>query len=124
VPAPTDPPPFPGGRAPTAAEVTPQQVALGMPTGAAIFARTDPTCVLNAGAASFRCTLARAPAPEVSNFLEVKEPLAIGGRVAGGCLGLDRAGMNWECYIGQDAVDRAIIGKDLLGQAAPYPTRG
>jgi hypothetical protein len=44
--------------------------------------------------------------------------------VAGGCLGLDHSGMNWDCYIGQDAVDRAIIGKDLLGQPVPYPSRG
>jgi hypothetical protein len=123
-PAPTDPPPFPGGRAPTAADVTPQQVALGMPAGAAIFARTDPTCALSADATTFRCTLSRAPAPEISNFLDAKEWLAIGGRVAGGCLGLDRGGMSWQCYIGQSAVDQEIIGKDLLGQPAPYPGRG
>jgi len=123
-PAPTEPPPFPGGRAPTAAEVTPQQVALGMPAGAAIFARTDPTCALSADATTFRCTLSRAPAPEVANFFDTKEPLAIGGRVAGGCLGLDGGGMSWDCFIGQDAVDRAIIGQNLLGQPAPYPTRG
>jgi hypothetical protein len=123
-PAPTDPPPFPGGRAPTAAEVTAQQVEAGMPAGAAIFASTDPTCVLSADATSFRCTLSRAPAPEVSNFRDAKEPLAIGGRVAGGCLGLDRGGVSWDCYIGQDAVDHAIIGQDLLGQPAPYPGRG
>ena len=120
-PAPTEPPPF---VAATAAEVTPQQVEVGMPAGAAIFARTDPACRLSPDGASFRCTLARAPAPEASNFLEVKEPLAIGGRIAGGCLGLDRSGMTWDCYIGQDAVDHAIIGQDLLGQPAPYPTRG
>ena len=123
-PAPTDPPPFPGGRAPTAAEVTPQQVEAGMPSGAAIFAATDPKCVLSAGATSFHCSLSHAPAPEISNFLDAKEALVIGGRVAGGCLGLDRGGMTWECYIGQDAVDRAIIGRDLLGQPAPYPGRG
>jgi len=123
-PAPTEPPTFPGGRAPTAAEVTPQQVEAGMPSGAAVFAATDPKCLLSADGTSFRCTLSRAPAPEVSNFVDAKEPLAIGGRVAGGCLGLDRGGMSWQCYIGQDAVDQAIIGKDLLGQPAPYPTRG
>ena len=44
--------------------------------------------------------------------------------MAGGCLGLDPSGMTWDCYIGQDAVDRAIIGQNLLGQPAPYPTRG
>jgi len=123
-PAPTDPPPFPGGRAPTAAEVTPQQVEAGMPAGAAIFARTDPTCALSADGASFGCTLSRAPAPEISNFLDATEALVIGGRVAGGCLGLDRGGMSWQCYIGQSAVDRSIIGKDFLGQPAPYPGRG
>ena len=123
-PAPTEPPTFPGGRAPTAAEVTPEQVEAGMPSGAAVFAATDPKCLLSADGTSFRCTLSRAPAPEVSNFVDAKEPLAIGGRVAGGCLGLDRGGMSWQCYIGQDAVDQAIIGKDLLGQPAPYPTRG
>jgi hypothetical protein len=123
-PAPTDPPPFPGGRAPTAAEVTPQQVEAGMPSGAAIFAATDPKCVVSADATSFRCTLSQAPAPEISNFLDAKETLVIGGRVAGGCLGLDRDGMSWDCYVGQDAVDRAIIGRDLLGQPAPYPGRG
>jgi len=122
--APTDPPPFPGGLAPTAAGVTPEQVALGMPAGAAIFARTDPTCALSADATTFRCTLSRAPSAESANFVDTKEPLAIRGRVAGGCLGLDRSGMNWDCYIGQDAVDRGIIGRDLLGQPAPYPTRG
>jgi hypothetical protein len=120
-PAHTEPPPF---VTVTAAEVTSQQVEVGMPAGAAIFARTDPTCVLSADVTSFRCTLSRAPAPEVPNFVEVKEPLAIGGRIAGGCLGLDRSGMTWDCYIGQDAVDHAIIGQDLLGQPAPYPTRG
>ena len=123
-PTPTDPPPFPGGRAPTSAEVTPQQVEAGMPSGAAVFVATDPKCVLSAAGTSFRCTLSRAPAPEISNFLDATEPLAIGGRVAGGCLGLDRSGMSWDCYVGQDAVDRAIIGQNLLGQPAPYPTRG
>ena len=54
----------------------------------------------------------------------LSKSLVIGGRVAGGCLGLDRGGMTWQCYIGQDAVDRAIVGQNLLGQPAPYPGRG
>ena len=61
---------------------------------------------------------------EAAPSTRAKEPLAIGGRVAGGCLGLDRGGMSWDCYIGQEAVDHAIIGQDLLGQPAPYPGRG
>lgn len=114
----------PSGPPLTASEVTPQQVADAMPAGAAIFASTDPRCLLSADATTFRCTLSRPPAPEISNFVGTKEPLAIAGRVAGGCLGLDRGGMTWDCYIGQDAVDRAIIGQGLLGQPAPNPSRG
>jgi hypothetical protein len=95
-----------------------------MPAGAAIFAQTAPTCARDADGKTYRCTLTRAPAPEISDFLGTKEPLAIAGFVAGGCIGLDHAGMTWNCFIGQDAVDQGIISKELLGQPAPVPGRG
>jgi hypothetical protein len=104
--------------------IPPAQVAAGMPAGAAIFAQTAPTCGLDADGKTYRCTLATAPTPEVSDFLGSKEMLVIDGIVAGGCVGLDHAGMTWSCFIGQEAVDRNIIGKDLLGQPAPFPGRG
>jgi hypothetical protein len=107
-----------------AGPIAPTQVAAGMPAGAAIFAQTAPTCVHDADGEPYRCTLTRAPAPEISDFLGAKEPLAIAGVVAGGCIGLDHAGMTWNCFIGQDAVDQGIISKEFLGQPAPVPGRG
>jgi hypothetical protein len=104
--------------------ITPAHVAAGMLAGAAVFARADPTCVLEADGKTYRCTLATAPAPEVSSFLGTTEAVVIAGRVAGGCIGLDRDGMTWNCYLGQEAVDRQTIGKDFLGQLAPAPGRG
>ena len=45
----------------------------------------------------------------------------IAGKIAGGCVGLDHAGMTWNCFLGQDAVDQGIIDKGFLGQPAPVP---
>jgi hypothetical protein len=33
-------------------------------------------------------------------------------------------GREWECYIGQAAVDQRIIGRDFLGEYAPSPGVG
>ncbi len=112
------------GTAAAAGLFSPKQVAVGMPAGAAIFHQTNPTCVADPDGRSFHCTLASAPAPEVSDYRGTKETLAIGGKVAGGCIGLDKAGMTWDCYIGKDAVDQDIIGPDLLGQPQTEPGRG
>lgn len=101
-----------------------QQVEVGMPAGAAIFDQTDPTCLPNPDGRSFRCTLARPPVGEITTFLGAKEVLAIDGKVGGGCIGLDVAGMQWDCFIGQDAVDREIIGPDLLGEPVLGPGVG
>ena len=111
------------GTAAAAGLFSPKEVATGMPAGAAIFDQTDPTCVANADA-SFHCTLSSAPAPEVSDFRGTKEVLAIDGVAAGGCIGLDEAGMTWDCYIGQDAVDHEIISQDFLGEPILGPGRG
>jgi hypothetical protein len=112
------------GTAAAAGLFSPKQVAGGMPAGAAIFDQTNPTCEVNADGTSFRCTLAIAPAPEVSDFTGTKEVLAIDGVAAGGCIGLDEAGMTWDCYIGQDAVDHEIISQDFLGEPILGPGRG
>jgi hypothetical protein len=104
--------------------IMPTHVAAGMLAGAAIFAQSDPSCVLDADGKTYRCTLKNAPAPEFSNYLGAKMLLAIAGSVAGGCVGLDRDGMTWNCFLGQEAVDHGIIDKGLLGQPAPVPGRG
>ena len=44
--------------------------------------------------------------------------------VNGGCRSLEQDGREWECYIGQAAVDQQIIGQSLLGEFAPTPGVG
>jgi hypothetical protein len=44
--------------------------------------------------------------------------------VNGGCRSLARDGREWECYLGQKAVDERIIGPSLLGAYAPSPGAG
>jgi hypothetical protein len=114
------------GTAAAAGLFSPKQVAQGMPAGTAIFDQTDPTCVANPDGTSFRCTLSRAPGQEdgIGDFTGTKEVLAIDGIAAGGCIGLDVAGMTWDCYLGQDAVDHEIISQDFLGEPILGPGRG
>jgi hypothetical protein len=111
------------GTAAAAGLFTPKQVAAGMPAGAVIFDGTHPTCVLDANATVYHCTLSAAPAPEVSDFTGTKEVLVVDGKVAGGCIGLGAAGLTWDCYVGQDAVDQEIVTQDFLGEPAG-PGRG
>ena len=129
------------GTAAAAGLFTPKQVAAGMPAGAAIFDQTDPSCVLGADGRVFHCTLASAPVDEIggaidptgtkpapvvgpTDFTGVKEVLAVGGKVAGGCIGQDVAGMHWDCYIGQDAVTMEIVTQDFLGEPVSGPGQG
>jgi hypothetical protein len=95
-----------------------------MPAGAAIFDQTDPTCLPNPDGSSFRCTLSRPPVGDFATYLGAKEVLAIDGVAAGGCNGLDAAGMTWDCFLGQAAVDREIISQDFLGQPILGPGQG
>jgi hypothetical protein len=100
------------------------QVEQGMPAGAAIFDQTDPACLPNPDGTSFRCTLSRPPAADQGTYAGAKEVLAIDGVAAGGRIGLDAAGMTWDCLLGQSAVDRAIISQDFLGQPVSGPGQG
>lgn len=100
------------------------QVEDGMPAGAAIFDQTDPRCLPNPDGTSYRCTLARPPGGDFATYLDAKEVLAIDGVAAGGCIGLDAAGMNWHCFLGQSAVDHEIISQDFLGQPVLAPGQG
>jgi hypothetical protein len=44
--------------------------------------------------------------------------------VNGGCRGLTADGLEWECWIGQAAVDQKIIGQGFLGEAQTVPAVG
>jgi hypothetical protein len=100
-------------------------VAASMPAGAAIFAGQTPTCVAVTDGVEYSCTLAHPPVQEVQDFKGTVEPTVDATKhVNGGCRSLDSAGLHWECYLGQKAVDEQIISSDFLGQYAPAPGHG
>lgn len=99
---------------------TPDQVAESMPAGTLSLAGTEPTCTVVRDGVEYHCVLAKAPAPEVSNWKGTVEPTVDASKhVSGGCRSLDSAGTEWECYVGRAAVDQQIIGESLLGEYAP-----
>jgi hypothetical protein len=109
---------------------TPRQVAAGLPAGAMIFGGTHPTCTLDGDAITYHCTLANPPLPEpgdatpLADFREARELIAIDQKIAGGCVGQDKAGLAWDCYVGVEAVKHQILTEDLLGQPELEPGRG
>ncbi|MFZ1881133.1 MAG: hypothetical protein WAU41_13385 [Gaiellaceae bacterium] len=102
-----------------------EDVAKSLPAGTLSLAGTEPTCTTVSDGVEYHCTLARPPAPEVSDWKGTVEPTVDATKhVNGGCRGLNSAGTEWECYIGQTAVDQQIIGQGFLGQFAPSPGVG
>lgn len=100
-------------------------VAQSMPAGTLALAGTEPTCTVVTEGVEFHCVLANAPAPEVSDWKGTVEPTVDASKhVNGGCRGLTSDGKEWQCYIGQAAVDQQIIGQGFLGEYAPSPGVG
>jgi hypothetical protein len=100
-------------------------VASSLPAGTLSLAGTEPTCTTVKGGVEYRCVLAKAPAPEVSDWKGTVEPTVDTTKhVNGGCRSLNSPGTTWECYIGQAAVDQQIIGAGFLGEFAPSPGQG
>jgi hypothetical protein len=94
-------------------------VAASMPAGTLALAGTEPTCTVVTKDVEFHCLLAKAPAPEVSDWKGTVEPSVDASKhVNGGCRSLASDGREWECYIGQAAVDQKIIGQGFLGQVS------
>ena len=101
------------------------EVAASMPAGTLSLAGTEPTCTTVKDGVEFHCVLAKAPAPEVSDWKGTVEPTVNASKhVNGGCRSLTSNGTEWECYIGQAAVDQQIIGQSLLGQSSSGPGAG
>jgi hypothetical protein len=101
------------------------QVAASMPAGTLSLAGTEPTCTTVKDGVEFHCVLAKAPAPEVTNWQGTVEPTVDATKhVNGGCRSLTSTGTEWECYIGQAAVDQQIVGQSLLGQVSSGPGVG
>jgi hypothetical protein len=102
-----------------------ETVARSMPAGSVIFGGTEPTCELAGDGITYRCTLASLPTEEiVSDHTGSKQLITIDDRIAGGCIGQDREGRRWHCFLGEEAVKREILVHDLLGQRSYGPSRG
>jgi hypothetical protein len=105
--------------------ISTDDVAQSMPGGTLALAGTEPTCTVVKKDVEFHCVLAHAPAPEVSDWKGTVEPSVDGGKhVNGGCRSLASDGREWQCYIGQAAVDQKIISQGFLGEFAPSPGVG
>jgi hypothetical protein len=102
-----------------------EDVAASMPAGTLALAGTEPSCTVVTEGVEYHCTLAKAPAPEVQDWKGTVEPtVGKDKRVNGGCRSLSSDGREWECYLGNTAVDQQIIGADFLGESAPSPGQG
>ena len=113
--------------------LSPGQVAASLPQGTKALIGTNPSCTVVTADVEYRCVLAGAPsidgaptsASGVPQWLGTVEPTVDATKhVNGGCRAQNKAGTDWECYIGQTAVQQKIIGAGFLGQYAPAPGVG
>jgi hypothetical protein len=108
---------------------SPQQVAASMPAGTLALLNTQPSCTVVHAGVEYHCTLGTAPSdnggPEAGQWLGTVEPTVDQTQhVNGGCRSLNAAGTEWECYLGQTAVQQKIIGASFLGQKVDGPGVG
>jgi hypothetical protein len=104
-------------------------VARSLPAGTVSLVGTEPTCKVVTAGVEYRCTLAREPSmdggPAPGAWLGTVEPTVDATKhVNGGCRSLRADGTEWECYVGQKAVQEKIISRGFLGDFAPGPGRG
>ncbi len=106
-------------------QLSTSDVANSLPAGTAALIGTDPTCTVVKQDIEYHCTLARPPAPEVSDWKSTVEPTVDATKhVNGGCRSVSSDGREWECYLGRAAVDQKIVSEGFLGQYAPAPGHG
>lgn len=128
------------GAAAAAGLFTSETVASSMTTSNLLFGGATATCTTSDNVV-FDCRLASPPPGEgtpdagaaqaagkpvpavPADYTAYALPFFVADKVAGGCRGVDAAGLRWTCYAGQAAVDQQIIGQDFLGQAVPPGTR-
>jgi hypothetical protein len=105
---------------------TSESVAASLPAGTRMLIGTEPSCTVVKANVEYHCVLGKAiPNPEVSDLKGTVEPTVDATKhVNGGCRSLRSDGSEWQCYIGQAAVDQQIIGAGFLGEYAPSPGVG
>jgi hypothetical protein len=111
--------------------LTTDDVANSMPAGAQIFVGRHATCSVVTENVEYHCVLDRAPMVEGTDsagnpiYKGVVEPTVDANhKVNGGCRGLTTDGLQWQCYIGQKAVDEQIVGPGFLGETVSGPGVG
>jgi hypothetical protein len=107
--------------------LTNDDVAQSLPAGSLILAGTEPTCTTVTENVEYHCVLAHAPvggreAGAVKG--SVYQTVSKDHHVNGGCRALNDDATEWECYIGQAAVDQKIIGQGFLGEIEMTPGVG
>ncbi len=115
-----------GGAAALAADqLSTSDVAQSLPAGTAALIGTDPSCTVVKQDVEYHCVLAKPPYPEVSDWKgTVESTVDATKHVNGGCRARRSDGLEWECYLGQAAVDQRIVSQGFLGQYAPEPGHG
>ena len=105
---------------------TNEEVAASLPAGTKMLIGTDPTCTVVKANVEYHCVLGKAiPNPEVSDLKGTVEPTVDATKhVNGGCRSLTTDGSEWQCYLGQAAVDQKIVSAGFLGEYAPSPGVG
>lgn len=111
--------------------LTTDDVANSMPAGAKIFEGRTATCSVVTNNVEYHCVLDKAPQIESTDasgnpiYKGVVEPTVDAAhKVNGGCRGLTTDGLQWQCYIGQKAVDEQIVGQGFLGETVSGPGVG
>jgi hypothetical protein len=98
----------------------------GLPAGSALFIGTHPTCTA-VNDHRFHCVLKSAPTVEsIEGSYEGSKMLTVDAtkHIDGGCIARSADGLDWDCYLGQAAVEHGILVHDLLGQYQPGPSHG
>jgi hypothetical protein len=102
-----------------------EEVAASLPAGSLWLAGTEPSCTTVTQDVEYHCVLGKAPANAISDWKGTVEPTVDATKhVNGGCRSLASDGREWECYLGQAAVDQQIIGAGFLGQEVTGPGVG
>jgi hypothetical protein len=105
--------------------LTTEDVEQSMPAGTRFLAGTKPSCEVVKSGVEYHCTIAGAFKSEIDDLKGTVEPTVDATKhVNGGCRSLRSDGREWQCYIGQEAVRRQIIGQDFLGEYSAGPGVG
>ncbi|MFL5952837.1 MAG: hypothetical protein ACJ76I_01845 [Gaiellaceae bacterium] len=100
-------------------------VAQSLPVGIYELAGMTPTCTTVTQNVEYHCVVDREPS-HASGVMKgsVYQTVDASHHVNGGCRALNTAATEWECYIGQAAVDQKIISADFLGEEELTPSIG